>query len=96
MEHPAGHHVRAHMHPAMERDIPTTSEFFFIQKGRARVTIYDNEWNEVALQELVDGDSMLILGGGHEVEMLEETRMFEIKQGPYPGDEKAKIFRPDL
>jgi len=96
MERPAGHYVQPHMHPPCERKTHMTPEFFFVQSGRIRVTIYDKKWKEIARHELQSGDSMLILDGGHEVEILEATRMFEVKLGPYLGDENAKVFRTNV
>ena len=35
---------------------------------------------------LTAGDLILLCGGGHSFEMLEETSMIEVKQGPFAGD----------
>lgn len=93
MERPMGHQVHAHMHPPCERHLNSNAEFLLVQQGHVRIIFYDDKWNKVAVHELRDGDSALILGGGHQLEMLQETRMFEIKQGPYMGDKYPKIFR---
>jgi hypothetical protein len=37
-------------------------------------------------------DSVVLLTEGHQIEYLEDTRMFEVKQGPYPGFKNAKIY----
>jgi hypothetical protein len=34
---------------------------------------------------LNSGDTILLASGGHGFEMLEDTEMLEIKQGPYSG-----------
>ena len=43
--------------------------------------------------ELGPGDFLLSLTGGHSFEVLEDVRLIEVKQGPYPGDAYAKRFR---
>jgi len=92
-ERPAGYRVRAHRHrtlPAEERD---GAEFLAFESGEAKVTIYDDTWNLVAEEIVRAGDVLLLLAGGHQMEMLKPTRFLEVKQGPYPGDARAKIFR---
>ena len=43
---------------------------------------------------LEEGDVILLAGGGHGFEILEETVMIEIKQGPYAGDADKTRFEP--
>lgn len=92
-ERPAGHEVKAHRHPDRDIQIRKTAEAIFFEKGKARITVFDDDWNEVGLQEVEAGWCAVLLGGGHSIEMLEDTRFVEVKQGPYPGEEEAKIFR---
>ena len=40
------------------------------------------------------GDIILLASGGHGFTMLEETEMFEVKQGPYAGDGDKERFEP--
>ncbi|MBI3619161.1 hypothetical protein HY213_03990 [Candidatus Peregrinibacteria bacterium] len=93
MERPAGYEVKAHQHPPVERHLTSTSEFLYIEKGKVEVTVFDEEWNEFGCQTLASRCFLLFLRGGHQLRMLEPTRMIEVKQGPYPGDGSAKVFR---
>jgi hypothetical protein len=43
---------------------------------------------------LLTGDVILLAGGGHGFEMLEETEIIEVKQGPYDGDKDKTRFEP--
>lgn len=95
MEHPKGHTIRAHSHVSQKYDVHTTSEFLYIERGSLRATIYDEEWKVLATETLSAGDVILILAGGHAFEVLEDCRMFEVKQGPYPGEQKAKVYREE-
>jgi quercetin dioxygenase-like cupin family protein len=92
MERKAGYIVKPHTHPRSERTIQGSSEFLYIEKGRIRATVFDEEWKELGKEELKAGDFLLFLRGGHSVEILEDCRMIEVKQGPYVG-EGAKAFQ---
>ena len=38
------------------------------------------------------GDVILLVSGGHGFEMLEESEIIEVKQGPYAGEEDKVRF----
>jgi hypothetical protein len=40
------------------------------------------------------GDVILLAYGGHGFEMLEDTEIIEVKQGPYAGDGDKTRFEP--
>ena len=51
--------------------------------------IYNDDRELVVTCELVTGDVMIMIGGGHGFRMLENTVFLEIKQGPFlPVEEK--------
>ena len=41
---------------------------------------------------LKSGDVILLVSGGHDFEMLEDTEMIEVKQGPYAGEDDKECF----
>ena len=94
MRREAGYKVQPHKHPLHPRETQGISEFLFFRSGKAAVTVYDEEWNVLAEVTLGAGDCLLFLRGGHELTMLEETSMVEVKQGPFQGVASTKIFRP--
>tara|TARA_Y100000310_G_C20213598_1_gene592490 strand:- start:58 stop:471 length:414 start_codon:yes stop_codon:yes gene_type:complete len=93
MEREEGYTVEPHQHTERPIELSTVSEFIYVEKGKVKVTVFDEEWNELDQHELSGGDSLLFLRGGHSLEVLEAARMIEVKQGPYPGEENAKIFQ---
>lgn len=93
MERPTGYEVKAHQHPELNRVVVNTTEFLYVEEGSAEVTVFDEEWTELHKQSVKAGDFLLFFRGGHQLTMLQETRLIEVKQGPYPGEEKAKILR---
>ncbi|MHA1381691.1 MAG: hypothetical protein ACTSRG_25255 [Candidatus Helarchaeota archaeon] len=56
-----------------------------------QVTFYNRISQEISEATLNDGDLIVLLSGGHGFKFLEETKMIEIKQGPYTGRDNDKI-----
>ena len=93
MKHPQGHIIDPHIHNDVKREVYNTQEVLFIRKGCLRVTFFDSEKNEFAVRDLYSGDVLLLVQGGHGFEMLEECELFEVKQGPYAGDNDKTKFK---
>lgn len=72
--------------------INSIQELLYVVSGKIRVTFYSHKGEIVGRKILTDGDSVLFISEGHGVDFLENSRIFEIKQGPYPGITHAKIF----
>ena len=80
-----GHIVPAHIHNTIERTIFHTQEVLVIRKGKCKVTLFDSKLEIESIILLDVGDAILLASGGHQIEMLEESEILEIKQGPYAG-----------
>lgn len=93
MERPVGYTVKPHTHPGTKRTTENLSEFLYVERGSIRVTVYDKSWQELAVEELSQGDFFLFFRGGHGIEVLTDCRMIEVKQGPYLDAAVTKIFR---
>lgn len=92
MQHPAGKTIVPHVHKDVHRAVTKTLEVLFIRKGRLRVDLYDDATTYVESRVLHGGDVILLVAGGHGFEVLEPVEMFEVKQGPYAGDDdKVRI-----
>jgi hypothetical protein len=90
--HPAGHEVKRHYHLPLERQIKSTPEVLVVREGRCEMYVYDDDQRLVATHELVTGDVMVMVGGGHGFRMLEDTVLLEVKQGPYYGTGEKEYF----
>jgi mannose-6-phosphate isomerase-like protein (cupin superfamily) len=64
----------------------------FLKKGRLRVDFYDGQRHYLESRVLEAGDVILLAGGGHGFEALEEIEMIEVKQGPYAGEGDKTVF----
>lgn len=94
MAHPAGHCIQPHFHREVRRDVHRTQEVLVLRKGKLRVDFYDSARQPVGTRLLVAGDVILLAGGGHGFEVLEPCEMFEIKQGPFVGEQDKQRFEP--
>jgi hypothetical protein len=94
--YPAGGAVVPHVHLPVVRTVVGTSELLLVKKGRCIVDIYGEDRALVASRELVIGDLVLLVTGGHGFRMIEDTVLLEVKQGPYGGQaEKVRFDPPD-
>ena len=82
--------IPAHQHIPIEKiENLDVSEVFYIKKGKAKISIYNKE-KEKLKEVIASGGDIIYLLCGHGIEFLEDTIMFEIKQGPYRSKEKEK------
>ena len=92
MRHPAGKKLDPHVHNLVLRQVLYTQEVLLIRQGKIKVTLYNSSRKKVCSPVLSGGDVILLCGGGHSFEMLEETVMIEVKQGPYSGENDKTRF----
>jgi hypothetical protein len=87
----AGGTVKPHMHLPLERQLINTLEVLHIDSGAAALVLYDEEKRAFYETQLVAGDTVVLMRGGHGLQILQETRIIEVKQGPYLGPAKDKV-----
>lgn len=92
MRHPVGKRIAPHVHNLISRQVLYTQEALWIRKGSIRATLYTSSRQPFCETVLKAGDLILLCGGGHSFEMLEETIMVEVKQGPYAGEDDKTHF----
>lgn len=94
MNRSKGYVIPPHVHNPVAREVQYTKEVLFIKSGKVRVDFYDDEQNYLESRILSAGDVILLAYGGHGFEMLEQTEMIEVKQGPYAGESDKTRFSP--
>lgn len=94
MKRPKGYVILPHVHNSVVREVQWTQEVLFIKSGRVRVDFYDENRNYLESTILEAGDIILLAHGGHGFEMLEESEIIEVKQGPYAGEMDKVRFEP--
>ncbi|MFM8957261.1 MAG: hypothetical protein ACKOJH_07480 [Actinomycetota bacterium] len=88
MRRPAGYVIQPHIHLQVDRQASFTQEVLYMRKGRVRVDFYREDESYVDSREIFTGDVILLSTGGHGFEMLEESELIEVKQGPYLDDKR--------
>ena len=86
MKRPAGYEIDPHVHVLKRYDVQYSSETLFIRKGKVRIDFYSEDRQYLSSEILMAGDVVLLSRGGHGFEMLEESEIIEVKQGPYESD----------
>lgn len=94
MKRPKDYIIPPHVHNAVAREVQFTKEVLFIKSGKVRVDFYDDDKNYLESTILETGDVILLAYGGHGFEMIEESEMIEVKQGPYAGEMDKVRFEP--
>lgn len=94
MNHPAGKEIQPHIHKKVHREVHYTQETLFIRKGKLQVDFYSDDQKYLDSRTLKSGDVILLIKGGHGFKVLDDLEMFEVKQGPYAGDQDKIKFLP--
>jgi hypothetical protein len=94
MNRPIGYVIPPHVHNPVMRQVHFTNEVLFIKRGKVRVDFYDDKQVYLESRVLHTGDVILLAFGGHGFEMLEDSEIIEVKQGPYAGDADKTRFVP--
>ena len=94
MSHPTGKEIQPHVHKKVQREVHYTQETLFIRRGKLQVDFYSDAQQYLESRVLGAGDVILLIKGGHGFKVLEDLEMFEVKQGPYAGDEDKIKFTP--
>lgn len=81
----AGKSIVPHLHLPAKREIYGTPEVLFVRKGKMKTVFYNNRKERKGDLILNVGDVIVLLRGGHGFEMIEDTVLMEVKQGPYLG-----------
>jgi mannose-6-phosphate isomerase-like protein (cupin superfamily) len=92
MHHRKGKKIKPHLHNTVKRVVHFTQEVLFLKRGKLKVDIYRSNQSYFSTHILTAGDVILLAGGGHGFEVLEDIEMIEIKQGPYAGDKDKRHF----
>jgi cupin fold WbuC family metalloprotein len=89
--YPSGKVLKAHRHIVNERTAARTQETVIVLNGSMRIDFYDDDNNVFHQETVKTGDICVILSIGHGYEILEDnTRIVEVKNGPFTSVEKDK------
>lgn len=87
-----GHEIVAHIHKTVHRKVSTTQEVLHILSGAIEVSLYCKEKTKIKSISLFKGDTILLASGGHSIRFLKDSKILEVKQGPYSGVDGDKEY----
>ena len=90
--YPEGHKIDPHIHKPYSRKTSGTQEFLYIKQGKVKVNFYSETKEYIECSILEENDFILLLRGGHGFEMIKNTIMIEVKNGPYAEDQDKDRF----
>lgn len=95
MSRPKGEYITPHVHLPIERTVLGTPEVLVIKSGKMRVDLFNKSKHFVESHLLQNGDIIILFSGGHGFEVLETTKMVELKQGPFKEGMDKERFALD-
>ena len=60
--------------------------------GKIKVDLYDKENVFIETVIIQKGEIIVMLDGGHSIEILEDSKFVEVKQGPYEENSDKNHF----
>jgi len=87
-----GEEIQRHYHPAKHSVTTSVHEFILVRTGSVKALIYDDQQQLFTTLILHQGDMILLVGGGHGFELLEDGSLLEVKQGPHDGEQDKVRF----
>ena len=86
LKHPRGSYLKAHMHKPKKRITRTLQECLIVKKGKIRLDLYSPTKILFKNTYLIEGQALILLTGGYGIHLVEDSELFEIKNGPFIVD----------
>ena len=92
-----GEEIISHIHKDQNRNIVKTSEAITVISGKLKVNFFDINQKYLRSIEVSSGESIILVSGGHGIEIIEDSKFIEIKQGPYKEEaDKIRFYDKSL
>jgi len=93
LNHSKNHQIRPHIHKKRERLIDYCTEVLIVKEGSIKVFFYNYKKKNINKSKILKKNDLIILfKGGHGFQVLKNTKIIEIKQGPYLKVSDKKII----
>lgn len=93
LKHRQGTKIKPHVHKNIPKIINDIQEVLHMEYGKVEVEFYESANTKIGSTVLNSGDTILLISGGHGFNVLEDSKLIEVKQGPYysVGEDKERI-----
>ena len=85
LKHPRGKKLVPHSHSPLERITSSLSECLLVMEGKIKVDLYDKK-EIIETIFLSSGEGILLINAGIGIEIIENAKMLEFKNGPFLED----------
>ena len=65
---------------------------FVVQRGVVEIQLYSDEGDLLREIEMRAGDAIVLIHGVHAIRVIEDMQCITVKQGPFLGPDKDKVF----
>ena len=86
MARKSGYVVAKHTHKPLNRETQRVGKAVVVMSGRLRVTFCDYFGEVIEIHEIGSNSCVLLVEGGYTIEVLDDARFFEFKNGPFQDD----------
>ena len=90
LKHKRGTKIRPHIHKSLPKIINSVQEVLHVEYGKVKAEFYTQGGEKIESRILNPGDTVLLISGGHGFNILQNSKIMEVKQGPYYGTEGDK------
>ena len=94
LNHNKNHKIKSHIHIRKKRVINYCTEILLVENGKVGIKFYDNKGKDIKKDKILyKGDIIILFKGGHGFKFYKNTKIIEIKQGPYIEGKDKKILK---
>lgn len=93
--HEKGKKIAIHRHKKIKGEIFLTQEALVVLEGKVKIGLYNDKVRKIKTIVITEGDAILLANGAHGIEILEDSRIIEVKQGPYSGGDDKEYLREE-
>jgi hypothetical protein len=84
--------INSHIHLKREIVVSSIQEMVYIKNGMVSLHLFGQDKEPLKSCTLSGGDLVFLVSGGHGFDILENTTIIEVKQGPYSGKTLDKVM----
>lgn len=88
IKHPQNSLVKPHRHLPTKRHTLNLQECLIVKSGKIRIDLYGPTNHKVRSVLLKSGQAFVTINGGHSIRFLEDSEVYEIKNGPFKEDKE--------
>ena len=92
LAHQAGFVEPPHYHAPFRRTVDDLQQMFVVQRGVVEIQLYSDEGDLLREIEMRAGDAIVLIHGVHAIRVIEDMQCITVKQGPFLGPDKDKVF----